>query len=95
MRHEKIHKCEKMRRDASKIRRLFFDFVPMKVLARSMEILLIPELLRCYNWVCPARNQMTIVGTKFYLARVLSGKTPVSVRVFENEQIIVSFHVGV
>ena len=32
MRHEKSHKCEKMRRrrDASKIRRLLFDFVPMK-----------------------------------------------------------------
>ena len=28
--HEKGHKCEKMRRDASEIRMLVFDFVPMK-----------------------------------------------------------------
>ena len=30
MRHDKSHKCEKMRRDASKILRLLLDFVPMK-----------------------------------------------------------------
>ena len=46
MRHEKTHTCEKMRRDASKIRGLFFDFVPMRCAARLVLLFVLKGLQR-------------------------------------------------